>query len=97
MASPFQIEYSPEAAAEIEALRTFEARKIIDTIEHHLRHGPKTESRSRIKKMRAPFWSEFRLRIDDFRVYYDVDDQERLVRILRVLQKTTDSTPGDPP
>ncbi len=97
MASAFEIRYDEMAAAEIEALRAFESRKIMEAIELHLRHSPKTESRSRIKKMRAPFWSEFRLRVDDFRVYYDVDDEQRLVKILRVLSKTTESTPGEPP
>jgi mRNA interferase RelE/StbE len=97
MASQFQIRYTQEVAAEIQALRAFESRKIVDAIEQHLLHGPKTESRSRIKRMKQPFWSQFRLRVDEFRVYYDVDDGQQLVNVLRVLRKTTASTPGDPP
>jgi len=49
--------------------------------------------RSRIKAMRQPFWSQYRLRIDDFRVYYDVDDDTGEVHVLRVLVKTTQTTP----
>ena len=97
MASPFQIEYSPEAVAEIEALRTFEARKIIDNIEHHLRHGPKTESRSRIKRLQQPMWAEFRLRVNGFRIYYNVYDDRGIVEVLRILWKDTGQTPEEPP
>ena len=56
-------------------------------------HQPKFVSKSRIKAMIQPYWSEYRLRIDDFRIYYDVDNDERVVNVLRVLMKTTDQTP----
>ena len=52
--------------------------------------------RSRIKAMRQPFWSQYRLRIDDFRVYYDVSETPRAVSVLRVLEKTTQGTPEKP-
>jgi mRNA-degrading endonuclease RelE of RelBE toxin-antitoxin system len=45
--------------------------------------------------MAQPFWSQYRLRVDEFRVYYDVDDDHRVVNVLRVLMKTTDQTPGE--
>jgi len=54
-------------------------------------------SRSRIKAMTQPFWSQFRLRIDEFRVYYDVDDALKKVSVLGVLFKATDSTPEESP
>ena len=42
--------------------------------------------------MTEPFWSQFRLRIGDYRIYYDVNDEGRVVNVLRVLMKTTDQT-----
>ncbi len=78
-------------------LRRFDQSKVLDGIEQHLRHQPKLESKSRIKAMQQPFWSQYRLRIDDFRVYYDVDDNSKQVHVLRVLRKTSQPTPGESP
>ena len=47
--------------------------------------------------MLQPFWSQYRLRVGDFRIYYDVNDDERIVNVLRVLMKTTDQTPEKSP
>jgi len=47
--------------------------------------------------MIQPFWSQYRLRIEDLRVYYDVDDVDRRVNVLRVLEKTTNPTPKESP
>ena len=69
----------------------------MDGIDRHLSHQPKAVSRSRIKAMTQSFWSQYRLRIDEFRVYYDVDDELRHVNVLRVLQKSTQTTPEESP
>jgi mRNA-degrading endonuclease RelE of RelBE toxin-antitoxin system len=53
--------------------------------------------KSRIKLMNQPFWSQYRLRVGDFRIYYDVDDDNHVVNVLRILMKTTDQTPEAPP
>ncbi len=47
--------------------------------------------------MEQPFWSEYRLRVDEFRVYYDVDEESRVVNVLRVLEKGTETMPQIPP
>ena len=78
-------------------MRPFDRRSVLDGIELHLRHQPKFVSRSRIKLMIQPFWSQYRLRINDLRVYYDVDDNDRVVNVLRVLMKRTDQTPEESP
>jgi len=36
---PFQIEYTPEAVTNIEALRAFDQRRILDGINRHLTRG----------------------------------------------------------
>src|SRR5688500_7803929 len=86
-AKAYQIEYADEAVADLKSMRSFDQKKVIRGIEAQLEYEPTKTSRSRIKRMTQPFWSQFRLRIDDFRVYYDVDDKARIVSILRVLEK----------
>jgi mRNA-degrading endonuclease RelE of RelBE toxin-antitoxin system len=97
MAEPYDIRYSQEAVNDLVAIRAYDQRAIIDGIEQHLINQPRLVSRSRIKEMLQPFWSQYRLRIEDFRVYYDVDDAARVIYILRVLSKGTEQTPESPP
>jgi mRNA interferase RelE/StbE len=94
---PYEIQYAAEAVADLRAMRPFDRRNVLDGIEIHLLYQPKFISRSRIKAMIQPFWSQYRLRIGDFRIYYDVNDQHRVVNVLRVLMKTTDQTPEESP
>jgi mRNA interferase RelE/StbE len=97
MAEPHQIQYAREAVEDIRGLRAFNRAAVLDAIEQHLRYEPAKESRSRIKRMTQPFWSQYRLRSGDYRVYYDVDEPRRMVNVLRVLSKGTGQTPEDMP
>jgi mRNA interferase RelE/StbE len=97
MAYRYEIRYADTAVEDIRGLRAFERAKIVDGIELHLTHQPTLVSKSRIKAMTQPFWSQYRLRIDDVRVYYDVSENDRLVNVLRVLKKTTEQTPEKSP
>jgi mRNA-degrading endonuclease RelE of RelBE toxin-antitoxin system len=94
---PYEIRYSTEAAEDIGALRAFDRSKIRASITEHLSHVPTRASRSRIKRMTQPFWCQFRLRVGDFRVYYDVEDQTENVIVLRVIRKGSGVTPGNSP
>lgn len=93
----FQIEYTRDALDDLTDLRAFDRKRIADGILSNLVHHPTTTSRSRIKKMDQPFWSEYRLRVDEFRVYYKVDSATQAVTILRILRKDTEETPKDMP
>jgi mRNA interferase RelE/StbE len=94
---PYEIRYASEAVADLRGMRTFDQRNVLTGIELHLLHQPKIVSKSRIRLMLQPFWSQYRLRVGDFRIYYDVNDDERVVNVLRVLVKTTDQTPEKSP
>jgi mRNA-degrading endonuclease RelE of RelBE toxin-antitoxin system len=56
-------------------------------LEIHLRHAPKMESKSRIKRLRGLTQPQYRLRVDVFRVFYDVNDPEQRVEILGIVRK----------
>ena len=96
MSDRFDIRYAALAADDVRGLRAFDQRKVIDAIEEHLAYEPQRTSKSRIKAMEQPFWSQFRLRVDDIRVYYDVDEGNRAVNVLRVLKKGTEPTAQNP-
>ena len=54
-------------------------------IETHLRHEPRKMSRSRIKRLRGLGQPQYRLRVDEVRVFYDVT--ESAVEILAIVSK----------
>lgn len=97
MGDPYEIRYASEAVEDLKRLRAFDQRRVMDAVAAFLTYEPRRVSRSRIKAMVKPFWSQYRLRIDEFRVYYDVDDAPRVVNVLRVLAKGTAATPQEPP
>lgn len=47
--------------------------------------------------MEQPFWCGFRLRVGDYRVYYDIDEEARTVTVVRVLRKGGAATPQEKP
>jgi mRNA interferase RelE/StbE len=73
-----------------------------DAIERHLRYEPTKVSRSRIKRLRGLERPQYRLRVDEVRVFYDVT--ETAVEILAIVskgkaqkwldEKATSSTPS---
>lgn len=54
----------------------------------HLEHQPKQESRSRIKRLRGLRQPQYRLRGDDMRVFYDVNDEMSRVEVLGFVNKS---------
>ena len=81
----FRIVVRPRAAAQVRRLRRVDAVAVLDGIETHLRHEPDRISRSRIKRLRGPQAATYRLRVGDFRVFYDVLETE--VVVIAVLHK----------
>jgi mRNA-degrading endonuclease RelE of RelBE toxin-antitoxin system len=83
---PYEIELSDDSRRDIQALRSFERRKVFDAIERHLRYEPAMESQSRIKRLRNLAHPQYRLRVDDIRVFYDIVDE--VVEIIAVIAKS---------
>ena len=81
----YEIILAPEAIEDLEWLRAADRSGVTSAIETHLRHAPRKESKSRIKRLRGLRQPEYRLRVADFRAYYDV--AEPAVYILAVVTK----------
>lgn len=81
----FEIVLAPSAVRELRALPARLRSLVRDEIERHLRHEPRKESRSRIKRLRGLSQPQYRLRIGAHRVFYDVKDTT--VEILAIISK----------
>jgi mRNA-degrading endonuclease RelE of RelBE toxin-antitoxin system len=83
---PFAIVLAPEAVEDLRRL-TANARATVRTaLETHLRHEPAKTSRSRIKRLRGLLRPQFRLRVGDVRVFYDVSGTT--VEVLAIVTKS---------
>ena len=82
----YDIIFTPEALGDLKTLRAIDRAKVQDAIELHLRHEPTKLSKSRIKRLRQLKHPQFRLQVDDLRVFYDVIEQQ--VELLAILTKT---------
>ena len=67
------------------ALPAWRRATVKAAIETHLRHEPTKVSKSRIKRLRGLSRPQYRLRVEEVRVFYDVTDQE--VQVLAIVTK----------
>ena len=81
----YDIVVAPEAVKDVEHLTPYVRAMVRDAIERSLRHAPTRVSKSRIKRLRGMSRPQFRLRVDEVRVFYDV--REATVDILAVVPK----------
>ena len=81
----FEIVLAPGAVMQLRGLRADIRSRVRDAIERHLRHEPTKVSRSRIKRLRGLERPQYRLRVDEVRVFYDV--RENAVEILAIVSK----------
>jgi mRNA-degrading endonuclease RelE of RelBE toxin-antitoxin system len=82
---PYEVRYSSEAVEQLRKLRAFDQTAILDQIEQILSVNLTLESKARIKRLREPAPTQYRLRVGEFRVFYDVD--EGVVLIIQVLSE----------
>ncbi len=81
----FAIILAPRAVATLRALPAYQRAGVKDALETRLRYEPTKVSKSRIKRLRGLSRPQFRLRVDEVRVFYDVTDQE--VQVLAIVTK----------
>ena len=82
----FEIILFADVAADLRRLSAYERAEVRDAIEVHLRHEPTKISRSRIKRLRELTHPQYRLKVVDLRVFYDVVGDE--VQVLAVVAKS---------
>jgi len=93
----FTIRFERQAMMEVDELRAFERRRILDDVEKHLSRQPLQESR-RKKLLRGlvPPWKQigpvWQLRVGEFRVFYDVDEANSTVIVRAVRGKPPHKT-----
>lgn len=81
----YEIILSPQAIADFKSFPGATRAELRERFEVHLRHEPTKPSRSRIKRLRGFACPQFRLRVGEIRVFYDVSSTE--VQILTIVAK----------
>jgi mRNA-degrading endonuclease RelE of RelBE toxin-antitoxin system len=81
----YEIVLAPQAAASLRALPAFDRSTVRDALETHLRIEPAKVSKSRIKRLRGLARPQYRLRVNDIRVFYDIAEEE--VQVLAIVTK----------
>ena len=79
----YQIKLSTETEEHLRALSSRQQIVVLDAIKEQLFHEPTVVTRNR-KSMRPNPLASWELRAGELRVYYDVDDDKRIVYILAV-------------
>ena len=82
----FEIILAPSAAKDLRRLKAKLRATVRDAIERRLRHEPAKVSKSRIKRLRGLSHPQYRLRIEDVRVFYDVTESN--VEVLAIVLKS---------
>jgi mRNA interferase RelE/StbE len=81
----YEIIIAPEAADDLKQLSARDRSAVCDAIKTHLRYEPQKTSKSRIKRLRGVSRPEYRLRVGEFRIYYDVKGTD--VEVLAIVPK----------
>ena len=81
----FEILLAPEAIEDLRKLKAGERTSVKEALEIHLRHEPTKTSRSRIKRLRGVARPQYRLRVEEVRVFYDVSGST--VEVLAIVPK----------
>lgn len=93
----YEIHYAPEADDEASELSAYRLTEILDTIEHQLSHEPTVTTRNRkyISGIKPP-WAEkegfWELRVGEYRVFYDVDEEATQVVVQAIRHKPPHNT-----
>ena len=80
-----KITFAPEALDDYRRLPAYYRAAARDAMNKHLLHEPTRESKSRIRRLRDMVKPQYRLRVGNIRVFYDVSGME--VEVLGIVEK----------
>ncbi|MGA2500199.1 MAG: type II toxin-antitoxin system RelE/ParE family toxin [Tepidisphaeraceae bacterium] len=83
---PYEIVVMPEAEEDLDRLRATDRSAVKAAIQTHLRHEPERIGKSRIKRLRGLRRPQYRLRVANIRVFYDVTADT--VEVLGIVEKS---------
>jgi mRNA-degrading endonuclease RelE of RelBE toxin-antitoxin system len=81
----FEIIFKPVAIGQLKKMKRYYAGIVVDAIERHLSEEPE-KTHGSIKRLRGKQEAIFRLRVQDYRVFYDVVEDR--VQIIQILHKS---------
>src|SRR5437016_3585026 len=82
----YEIILAPQAREDLRRLKANVRAAVRDGLERHLRREPTKLSRSRIKRLPGLSHPQYRLRVQNVRVFYDVT--ESTVEVLAIVPKS---------
>jgi len=93
----FIISYAESVAEDLAAIRAFERKQLLDQIDRQLSHEPTCETRNRkIIRGLTPPWEHVKpvweLRINEYRVFYDIDETAGQVIVRAIRHKPPHKT-----
>jgi len=89
----YAIEVTDLAIEELSNIRAFERRPILEAIRQQLTYEPTVITRNRkLFESVPPIWE---LRVGEYRIFYDVDQAEKIVYIRAIRRKTPEQTTED--
>ncbi len=83
----YQVVIAKSAQEAFKRLDALWRSSLKEAMRTHLENAPKQESKSRIKRLKGLRQPQYRLRVDRFRVFYDVNDEQRRVEVLGFVIK----------
>ncbi len=93
----YRIDLEDTVIEELAALPAYDRARVADAIDRHLKNRPKTESKAVkfLVSVRPP-WSDqpgtWQLKVEPYRIFYDVDETQKMVMIQAVRRKGRQKT-----
>jgi mRNA-degrading endonuclease RelE of RelBE toxin-antitoxin system len=93
----FTISYAESVAEDLAGIRAFEHRQLLDQVDEQLSHEPTRETRNKkILRGLTPPWEHVKpvweLRVNEYRVFYDVNEEAGQVVVRAVRRKPPHKT-----
>ena len=88
----YQLRFTNEALDHLRRLRATDAARILDQCRRMLTVNPTLESKAQIKRLVGVPFRRYRMRVEEFRVFYSVDEPARAVMVIGIVKKSEADT-----